>query len=70
MQRHLLTLVSTASGWLLHEDGHGRFWFACHDEALRTARIMAATLHEHHGIPTGVVLELPGSDPVMVLSHG
>jgi hypothetical protein len=70
MQRHLLTLVFANSGWLLHEGGHGRFWFARHDEALETAGIMASTLHEHHGIPTAVILEVPGSDPVMVLSCG
>lgn len=70
MQRYLLTLVSTASGWLLHEGGHGRFWFARHDEALEVAGIMASTLYEHHGIPTAVLLEVPGSDPVMVLSCG
>jgi hypothetical protein len=70
MQRHLLTLVSTTSGWLLHEGGHERFRFARHDEALEAAGIMASTLHEHHGIPTAVILDLPGSDPVMVLSCG
>ena len=70
MQPHLLTLMSTTSGWLLHEGGHGRFWFAHHNEALEAAGIMASTLHEHHGIPTAVLLEVPGSDPVMVLSCG
>lgn len=70
MQRLLLTLVSASSGWRLQEGGYDRFWFARRDDALETAGIMAAALHEHHGIPTAVVIEMPGHDPVMVASHG
>ena len=70
MQRTLFTIVFTSSGWQLYEGDTGRFWFSRRDDAMETAGIMASALHEHHGIPTGVVMDMAGREAVMVACHG
>ena len=70
MHRLMFTLVSTRSGWQLFEDGEGRQWFACREQALERAGLMAACLHENHGIPTGVIVDMAGRESVMVVCHG
>jgi hypothetical protein len=70
MHRLMFTIVSASSGWQLFEGSEGREWFACRDQALETAGVMAASLHEHHGIPTAVVVDMAGRESVMLACHG
>ena len=34
------------------------------------ATLLAATLHQHHGIPTAVVVEMPSNESVLLARHG
>lgn len=70
MSRYLLTIAAEASGWQLYQGDQGRFWFARRDQALETADIIAAALHEQHGIPTAVVMDMAGREAVMLSQHG
>lgn len=70
MHRLMFTIVSASSGWQLFEGGEGRLWFACRDQALEAADLMAASLHEHHGIPTAVIVDMAGRESVMLACHG
>lgn len=70
MHRLMFTIVPASSGWRLYEGDEGRLWFACRERALETADLMAASLHEYHGIPTGVVMDMAGREAVMVTCHG
>jgi len=70
MHRLMFTLVSASNGWQLFEGDEGRQWFSRRDHALEAANLMAASLHEHHGIPTAVLVDMAGSESVMVGCHG
>lgn len=70
MQRLIFTLVSAHSGWQLYEGDQGRLWFASRNDAMETADLMAMSLHENHGIPTAVVMDMAGRESVMLMSHG
>jgi hypothetical protein len=70
MPRLLFTIVSAASGWQLYEGEYGRSWFQNLGDARDNANLLAATLHQHHGIPTAVVMEMTGSEAVLLASHG
>ena len=69
-QRLMFTIVSSSSGWQLYEGDQGRLWFASRSDAMETADLMAASLHEHHGIPTAVVMDMAGRESVMLMCHG
>ena len=69
MPRLLFTIVSATTGWQLYEGGHGRSWHRNLGEARQNAKLIAATLHEHHGIPTAVILGLY-CDSVLLAQHG
>jgi hypothetical protein len=69
-QRLIFTLVSAHSGWQLYEGDQGRLWFASRNDAMETADLMAMSLHENHGIPTAVVMDMAGRESVMLMSHG
>ena len=69
MHRLLFTLVPVATGWQLYEGPQGRACYPHFDEARDSARLMAATLHEHHGIPTAVIVGM-GAESVMLAVHG
>jgi hypothetical protein len=45
-------------------------WFACREQAMATADLMAASLHEYHGIPTAVIMDMAGRESVMMICHG
>ncbi|WP_162455218.1 hypothetical protein [Pseudoxanthomonas kalamensis] len=70
MHRLLFTIAAQATGWQLYEGDEGKFWFSRWDDALETADIMAGALHERHGIPTAVVMDMAGREAVLVSSHG
>lgn len=70
MQRLMFTIVPAGDGWQLFEGHEGRQWFARREQALETADLMAASLHEHHGIPTAVIIDMAGRESVMVGCHG
>ncbi|HEX7802389.1 MAG TPA: hypothetical protein VF471_06490 [Pseudoxanthomonas sp.] len=70
MQRLIFTLVSAHSGWQLYEGDQGRLWFASRNDAVETADLMATSLHENHGIPTAVVMDMAGRESVMLVCHG
>ena len=70
MHRVMFTIVSASSGWQLFAGGEGRQWFVCRDHALEVAGLMAASLHEHHGIPTAVIVDMVGRESVMLACHG
>ncbi len=69
-QRLMFTIVSACSGWQLYEGDQGRLWFASRSDAMETADLMATSLHENHGIPTAVVMDMAGCESVMLNSHG
>lgn len=69
MSRLLFTIVSTAPGWQLYEGQEGRSWHRDLDEARQSAALLATTLHDHHGIPTAVIMDM-GCESVMLSSHG
>lgn len=69
MQRLLFTLVPVATGWQLFEGSQGRACYPHLGDARNNAKLMAATLHEHHGIPTAVVIGV-GKESVMLAVHG
>ena len=69
MARLLFTIVSATTGWQLYEGEHGRSWHRDLGEARQNAKLLAATLHEHHGIPTAVILDV-GRDSVLLARHG
>lgn len=70
MQRLIFTLVSAHSGWQLYEGDQGRLWFASRNHAMETADLLAMSLHENHGIPTAVVMDMAGRESVMLICHG
>lgn len=70
MSRYLFTICAESRGWQLYEGQEGRHWFARRDDALETAGIMASRLHEFHGIPTAVVMDMAGHETVEVSRHG
>jgi hypothetical protein len=70
MSRLLFTIVSSSCGWQLYEGEEGRFWFSRRADALETADIMAGAVHQQHGIPTAVVMDMAGRESVMVVAHG
>ncbi|MFT3763351.1 MAG: hypothetical protein QM761_12265 [Pseudoxanthomonas sp.] len=70
MSRLMLTICAASDGWQLYEGEEGRRWFAHRDEALATADMIAAQLHECHGIPTAVVMDMAGREAVEVSRHG
>lgn len=70
MHRLMFTIVSASNGWQLFEGDEGRQWFARRDHALETADLMAFSLHQHHGIPTAVIMDMAGCESVMVVCHG
>jgi hypothetical protein len=70
MHRLIFTIASASSGWQLFEGGEGRQWFARRDHALETAGLMAVSLHKYHGIPTAVIVDMAGSESVMLACHG
>ena len=69
MHRLLFTLVPVATGWQLYEGPQGRTCYPRFDDARYSAGLMAATLHEHHCIPTAVVVGV-GAESVMLAVHG
>jgi hypothetical protein len=69
-QRLMFTIVSARSGWQLYEGDQGRSWFASRNDAMETADLMATSLHEQHGIPTAVLMDMAGRELVMLMSHG
>ena len=69
MARLLFTIVSATTGWQLCEGEHDRSWHRDLGEARQSAKLLAATLHEHHGIPTAVILGV-GGDSVLLAQHG
>jgi len=69
-QRLMFTLVSARSGWQLYEGDQGRLWFASRNDAIETADLMATSLHQQHGIPTAVVMDMAGRESVMLISRG
>lgn len=69
-QRLMFTIVSACSGWQLYEGDQGRSWFASRHEAVDTADLMATALHEQHGIPTAVLMDMAGRESVMLVCHG
>ena len=48
---------------------HGRSWHRDLGEARQNAKLLAATLPEHHGIPPAVILDV-GLDSVLLARHG
>lgn len=70
MSRLMFTIAPADPGWQLYEGHEGRLWFARRREALQTAALMASTLHENHGIPTAVIVDMAGCESVMVAAHG
>lgn len=70
MPRLLFTIAAAASGWQLYEGEYGRNWFDNLGDARENAKLLAATLHQHHGIPTAVVMEMTGSEAVLLARHG
>jgi len=69
MSRLLFTIAARTQGWQLYEGEHGRSWFQNLSEARENAKLLAATLHEHHGIPTAVVIDM-GRESVELARHG
>ncbi|MET1161148.1 MAG: hypothetical protein ABWY48_01300 [Pseudoxanthomonas sp.] len=69
-QRLMFTVVSASNGWQLYEGDQGREWFASRYEAVETADLIAMSLHTQHGIPTGVLMDMAGSESVMLVCHG
>ena len=69
MARLLFTIASATTGWQLYEGEHGRSWHRDLGEARQNAKLLAATLHDHHGIPTAVILDV-GRDSVLLARHG
>lgn len=70
MPRLLFTIASTTDGWQLYEGEHGRSSFDNLSDARDNARMLAATLYEHHGIPTAVVMDMAGREAVVLTRHG
>ncbi|WAC62178.1 hypothetical protein OVA13_12305 [Pseudoxanthomonas sp. SL93] len=70
MPRLLFTIVAAASGWQLYEGEYGRNWFETLGDARENAKLLAATLHQHHGIPTAVVIEMTSNESVLLARHG
>lgn len=71
MSRLLFTIAAANdNGWQLYEGEHGRSWFETLGDAHDNARLLAATLYEHHGIPTAVVMDMAGREAVVVARHG
>lgn len=69
MPRLLFTIAATSQGWQLYEGEHGRSSFDSFSDARDNAKLLAATLYEHHGIPTAVVMDM-GREAVVVARHG
>lgn len=70
MQPVMFTICAHGQGWQLYEDEQGRFWFSDRAEAMHTAGVMAASLHQQHGIRSAVVLDMAGCESVLVSRHG
>ncbi len=70
MPRLLFTIAPTTDGWQLYEGEHGRSSFDNLSDARDNARMLAATLYEHHGIPTAVVMDMAGREAVVLTRHG
>lgn len=70
MPRLLFTIAAATEGWQLYEGEHGRSWFETLGDARDNAQLLAATLYEHHGIPTAVVMDMAGREAVVVTRHG
>ena len=69
MARLLFTIVSATTGWQLYEAENSRSWHRDLGEARQSAKLLAATLHEHHGIPTAVLMGM-GNESVLLAQHG
>ncbi|MGN6223901.1 hypothetical protein [Pseudoxanthomonas sp.] len=70
MPRLLFTIAAANEGWQLYEGEHGRSRYPTLNDARDSARLLAATLYEHHGIPTAVVMDMAGREAVVVSRHG
>ena len=70
MPRLLFTIAADASGWQLYEGQFGRDWFDNLGDARENAKLLAAILHQHHGTPTAVVVEMPSNESVLLARHG
>ncbi len=69
MPRLLFTIAANDEGWQLHEGVYGSSWFEQLGDAREKAKLLALTLHEHHGIPTAVVMNM-GRESVELSRHG
>lgn len=70
MPRLLFTIAASHHGWQLYEGEHGRSSFENLSDARDNAKLLAATLFEHHGIPTAVVMDMAGREAVVLARHG
>lgn len=64
------TIAASHQGWQLYEGEHGRSSFDSLSDARDNAKLLAATLFEHHGIPTAVVMDMAGREAVVLARHG
>ena len=70
MPRLLFTIAANDKGWQLYEGQYGRNWFDNLGDARESAKLLAATLHQHHGIQTAVVVEMPSNEAILLARHG
>lgn len=70
MERLLIHVKRTASGWQVDEAGQVRYCSYVREQALEAADSLALGRHFSTGNPVAVVMDMDARDSVLLLQHG
>lgn len=62
----VLSLRECADGWRIFQGQNPLFWFRGYEEAIATARMIAAVHVDIREVPASIEMQLLGEDPIHV----
>lgn len=66
MDEIVLSLRECTDGWRVFQDHNPLFWFSDYDEAIATARMVAAVHVDIREVPASIEMQLLGEAPIHV----
>lgn len=70
MERSLFTVSSVQHGWRLADEASVESWYLDQSSAIVAADCMALALYQQTGHPTGIKVQLPSGEWLMMGLHG
>lgn len=70
MERLLIHIKCTASGWQVDEAGKVHYCTYVREHAVDAADSLALDLHFRTGRPVAVMMDVAAHDPVLLFEHG